>query len=724
MRSTAIQFDVAQVANLSTPKAFGAVSRTSSRQGRPAGWKPALRQIGNLRYAKHIRFMSLKVCLTVILLALGVGPSFAQEAQSVWVSSLNLAPVVQGWGKPKADQSVTGQPLAIAGRRFEHGVGTHADSSIWLDLKGGSERFSAFAGVDDDAGNSRASVRFHVIADGKTLWQSPVMHWHEAARPVDLDVRGVKTLLLLVDMADDGGLYDHADWAEAKLLVKGERPVIGMAPREAAVVLTPKPPHVPRINGARIFGVRPGHPFLFTIPVTGDRPMTYAVEGLPKGLAVDATNGQITGRLTEPGEYKVMFRVSNALGSATRSFKIVCGETLALTPHMGWNSWYVWKSFVTDRIMRAAADAMVSSGMMDHGYQYVNIDDCWAIRTDAKDPQQRGQPRDAQGRINGNAYFPDMKAMTDYIHAKGLKAGIYSSPGPLTCAGYTGSWQHEAQDAQRFAEWGFDFLKYDWCTYSKIAKDNSLPELQKPYLLMGKLLREQNRDLVLNLCQYGNGSVWQWGKQVGGHSWRTADDLGGFLRGGGKTLFRDIFDLYPKSELHRYGGPGGWNDPDYLLLGNIDNREGHPTSTPLSPNEQYTYVSLWCLVAAPLIFSGDMAQLDEFTLSLMTNDEVIDVDQDPLGRPGHRAAVQGDAEIWVRDMEDGSKTVGLFNRGEAPAKVVAHWADLGLTGKQRVRDLWRQKDLAVCSGEFAADVPRHGVVLIRLWSQDAAQSSK
>jgi alpha-galactosidase len=229
---------------------------------------------------------------------------------------------------------------------------------------------------------------------------------------------------------------------------------------EEKIILTPEPGPAPRINGARVFGVRPGSPFLFTIPATGERPMTFGVEGLPEGLMVDTATGRITGTLTAPGEYVVTFTAANGAGTAARAFKIVCGDTLALTPHMGWNSWYVWENHVTDVIMRAAAEAMVSSGMIDHGYQYVNIDDCWAIKPGSDDPTLRGEERDAQGMVNANGRFPDMKALTDYIHGKGLKAGIYTSPGPLTCAGHVGAWRHEEQDVRRFVEWGYDFLKY------------------------------------------------------------------------------------------------------------------------------------------------------------------------------------------------------------------------------------------------------------------------
>jgi alpha-galactosidase len=248
------------------------------------------------------------------------------------------------------------------------------------------------------------------------------------------------------------------------------------------------------------------------------------------------------------------------------------------------------------------------------------------------------------------------------------------------------------------------------------------------------ILRQQDRDLILNLCQYGMGDVWKWGKEVGGNSWRTAGDLGGSFQGIPGALFRDGFDVYSSKELHKYASPGGWNDPDYLLLGYLSNWKGQTAPTPLTPNEQYTHVSLWCLVAAPLIFSGDITRLDDFTLSLLTNDEVIDVDQDPLGKPGRRMAIDGDLEVWARDMEDGTKAVGLFNRGEEAATVTAKWADLGLKGKRIVlaspkaqeqskesgdrgvfvRDLWRQKDLGKFEGEFKASVPRHGVVLVRL----------
>ena len=497
----------------------------------------------------------------------------------------------------------------------------------------------------------------------------------------------------------------------AALLILG---IAYAAVAEEAVILTPKPAPEPRINGARVFGARPGSPFLFTIPATGERPITFAASGLPEGLALDTATGRISGRLDKRGEYVVGLTATNARGTVASTLKIVCGDTLALTPHMGWNSWYVWENHVTDAIMRGAADAMVASGMADHGYMYVNIDDCWSVKPGSDDPTLQGEPRDKKGMVNSNPRFPDMKALTDYIHSKGLKAGIYTSPGPLTCAGHTAAYEHEKLDVERFSEWGYDFLKYDWCSYDKVAKDRSVPELEKPYRLVSGILAAEPRDIVLNLCQYGMGNVWEWGAAVGGNSWRTAGDLGGSFEGIPAALFRDGFDVYSKNELHRYGGPGHWNDPDYLLLGYLSDWKGGTAKSPLTPNEQYTHVSLWALVAAPLIFSGDITRLDDFTLGLLTNDEVIDIDQDPLGRPGKRVGKEGDLEVWVRDMEDGSKAVGLFNRGEGVAEVKAAWADLGVSGKQVVRDVWRQKEVGVFEGSFTAFVARHGAVLVRV----------
>jgi len=653
--------------------------------------------------------------ITVILFVGSVILSCSGKRVSVPLSSLDLFYMEQGYGRPHIDRSVTNKPLTVAGKQYHSGVGTHAASRIDLDISGKKIKLRSLVGIDDDA-RKPGSAEFVIKGDTTLLWRSGVMNKGDSARRVDLDIKNVETLSLIVNDGGDGIDYDHADWIDCVFEASGEIKPVGPREKiiEEKIVLTPHPGPAPRINGARIFGVRPGSPFLFTIPATGTKPMKYEVTDLPHGLKCNPENGQISGSIENPGEYIVTFKVTNNVGSAQRQFKIVCGNTLALTPHMGWNSWYVWENHITDSIMRASADAMVKSGMIDHGYMYVNIDDCWSVKAGAKDSSLAGEQRDKNGMINSNRRFPDMKAMTAYIHSLGLKAGIYSSPGPWTCAGFTAAYMHEEKDIQRYADWGFDFLKYDWCSYDEVAKDKSLPELQKPYLLINRLIARQNRDIVLNLCQYGMGDVWKWGRSVGGNSWRTAGDLGGSFEGIGTALFRDGFDVFTNNELYKYGGPGGWNDPDYLLLGYLSNWEGQTVPTPLTPNEQYTQVSLWSLQAAPLIFSGDITRLDDFTLGLLTNDEIIDVDQDPLGKPGFRISRNGDTEVWKRELEDGSVAAGLFNRGKSETVFTALWSDLGINGRQGVRDLWRQKELGVFSGSFRTRVPRHGVVMVKL----------
>jgi alpha-galactosidase len=483
----------------------------------------------------------------------------------------------------------------------------------------------------------------------------------------------------------------------------------------AGEILTPKPPASPRINGPKVYGARPGHPFLYRIPCTGQRPMRFSATGLPASLKLDAATGIIRGNTpAKRGTYAVTLRAVNGQGKNSRALRIVVGDTLSLTPQMGWNDWYTHYARITDKLMRQGADNMISSGMADFGYSYVNIDDCWMVRPDSDNPEIGGTPREASGAMRANGRFPDMKALADYIHSKGLKAGLYTSPGRLTCARFEGSYQHEELDARQFAEWGFDFLKYDWCSYGKIAPDKSLESLKKPYQLMGDLLKKQNRDIVFNLCQYGMGDVWKWGGEVGGHSWRTTGDLG-LAKDSRLPGFYSIG--FKNAEHDEYAGPGRWNDPDYILIGTVGNAfdmKQPPKSTTLTHDEQYSYMSMWALMASPLFYSGDMGTLDEFTLNVLCNAEVIDVDQDALGKQAKVIRRNNDEMVMAKPMEDGSVALGLFNLSETERSITAPFADLKLTGTRNVRDLWRQKDLAPAAGAYTATVPRHGVMLVRL----------
>ncbi len=644
-----------------------------------------------------------------------------QQGEVVLLSSLKMDEALCT-DRPMSNRSFGGQPILISGQKFESGLGTHARTVLWVNLQGGSQRFTAFVGIDDEVVprivrdelrsaflkgydeykkiNGRAV--FQIYGDGKLLWKSQVMQAGMPAQKVEVDLSGVQTMVMITSSAADAVEFDHADWADAKFIVTGVKPIVIAPPKEEKFILTPKSSPKPQINGARVFGVRPGSPFLFTIAATGDRPMNFEAKKLPQGLKLDQATGQISGVLKTKGEWNVTLRATNSLGVTERILRIVCGNTLALTPPMGWNSWNVFSRSVNESHVRAAADAMVNSGLINHGWNYINIDDCWQIKHSSKDSMLVGKPRDENGMINTNKKFPDMKALCDYIHSKGLKAGIYSSPGLYTCQGHTGSYQYEGKDAQRYAEWGFDYLKYDWCYNQYSTKDVSLYEQRIPWATMAEALSRTKRDMVFSLSE--TLDVWPWAKETGANCWRTTGDI--------TDTWASIDGIgFTQNGREIVAGPGHWNDCDMFVVGMMG---GGKSPSRLTPNEQYTHISLWSLLASPMLIGCDMTKLDDFTLGLLTNDEVIEVNQDPLGKQAHRISKDENVEVWAKKMEDGTVAVGLFNRGEFANAVKVNWSQLGLNGTQTVRDLWRQKDVGNFSESYTASVARHGAMLIRL----------
>jgi alpha-galactosidase len=616
--------------------------------------------------------------LVAFIFALSCCSASLVSAKTIRLDDLNLSIATQGWGNPHKNESVDGHPLTIGEQKFAHGFGTHAESVLNIRLNGGAQNFSASVGVDAEVTNPAASVEFFVIGNGKILWQSGVMRAGEPAKSCDVKLAGVKTLTLKVGDAGDGISFDHADWADAKIEMPENQSAFAVSDEPASVapyILTPPAPPTPRINGANIFGVRPGSPFLFTIAATGNRPMTFSAEHLPRGLKLDRKTGRITGKLKSKGEYTVTLRAKNALGTAEKKFRIVCGDQIALTPPMGWNSWNCFAGAVSEEKVKSAADAMVKSGLINHGWTYINVDDFWQNHRDSKDPTLRGPFRDAKGNIVPNSRFPDMRGMADYIHSLGLKAGLYSSPGPWTCGGCAGSWQHERQDAAQYAAWGFDYLKYDWCSYGEIASGGNpnaknIPLWGKtatntagaiyPYKVMGEYLREQKRDIVFSLCQYGMADVWKWGGSVNGNCWRTTGDITDTWRSMSRIGFN-------QDAAAPYARPGNWNDPDMLVVGKVGWGRLHPTR--LSPDEQYTHISLWCLLSAPLLIGCDMTQLDPFTLNLLENDEVLAIDQDALGKEATCVIRDNNLRVYEKELEDGGRAVGFFNLGNEPLKL-------------------------------------------------------
>ncbi|MCI0498497.1 MAG: NPCBM/NEW2 domain-containing protein [Planctomycetales bacterium] len=640
----------------------------------------------------------------------------AQNTKTLWLDELDVSNATAGWGRTRANKSVDGNVLTVNSQTFERGIGTHAEGQFTIRLDGSAAVFTAMVGVDDEIaqspnGRHYASVTFLVIGDGKELFNSGAMKAQTSAKPVSVKLDGIKLFRLIASDSGDGIDYDHADWAMAKIEYNGSRPEAIEPIKPKPYILTPKPGPEPRITGPAVFGARPGNPFLFTVTATGERPMTFEARGLPKGLALDSQTGHITGTVEKTGKYQTTVAAKNSRGRAERSFTIVIGDTICLTPPMGWNSWNCWGCAVDDAKVRATARAMADTELIHHGWSYINIDDCWMRKRGSNDPVTGDPVRDKDGRILCNDKFPDMNALTDYIHGLGLKAGIYIGPGPTTCQNYEASWQHELLDAQQFAEWGFDYLKYDWCGYSSVSGNQTLEDLQRPYILMRQMLDQVGRDIVYSVCQYGWGEVWKWGGQIGGNCWRTTGDI--------TDSWSSMAGIgFQQADLYSYAHPGHWNDPDMLVVGKVgwgpNLHDSH-----LTPDEQYTHISLWCLLSAPLLIGCPIEQMDEFTLNLLTNDEVLEVNQDPSGRQARCVKKDSTAQVWVKTMEDGSQAVGFFNlNGFEAAAISVNWQTLGLepASRWRVRDLWRQKDLETAQGTFSTpQVPPHGVLLVRLF---------
>jgi len=617
----------------------------------------------------------------------------------LWLAEMALSGILQSWSKPGAKVSVNGTPLRIGGQRFKRGIGTHAASRFAIDLKGAALRFRAKVGVDDEVATAPASVIFRVYADRKKVFESGVLRGGNAPVDVDVDLAGVARLDLIVNDASDSIDYDHADWADAALILKKDAGATALPARipikaPAREILTPPAPDTPRINAPGVIGAGPEREFIYTIPVSGKRPVRIAAEGLPKGISLDPATGIVRGETGPAAEYKIRLTAENKHGRAEKTIRLVIGQGLAKTPPMGWNNWNCWGRAIDDGKVRAAADAMVASGLAEHGWIYINVDDCWQGERDPKTKI-----------IAPNSNFPDMKALADYVHAQGLRFGVYTDAGPKTCAGYEASKGFEEIDARTYAQWGVDYVKVDWCN-----TDGMDPA--QAYSIMGSALKGCGRDIVFSICNWGFKDPWTWGAKAGGNLWRTTGDIADNWR----CVVRYASAQAPIAE---WAGPGGWNDPDMLVVGKMG--WGPPLrDSKLTPNEQYSHVSWWCLLSAPLLLGCDLTQLDDFTLNLLTNDEVLAVNQDVLGRQARRVVQTPEIEVWAKDMSDGSKAVGVFSVGDYDLGLDQNieyrleWKALGISGAWKARDLWRQKDMGEFIGGMGVSLPEHGVILMSL----------
>jgi alpha-galactosidase len=442
-------------------------------------------------------------------------------------------------------------------------------------------------------------------------------------------------------------------------------------------ILTPLESPKPKITNPEIFGARPSSPFLWASRATGTQPMIFSAKNLPASLNIDSKTGVISGVTpSKSGEYEITLIAKNALGKYKKKVKIVVGEQLALTPPMGWNSWNCWAMSVSNDKVKNSAEAILKSGLANHGFTYMVIDDGWQGKIGRN------------GATSANEKFPDMKGLSSFLHQNGLKFGIYSSPGALSCGGLLTSLGHEKEDAEQWANWGVDYVKYDWCSYNnqllpKTQKEWSISEQILPFKKINDELLATKRDMILSVCNWGMNDVWKWADQSGGQLWRTSGDI--------EDSWASLSTIgFAQPDLAQYVKKGGWNDPDMLIVGWVGwGDKLHQTH--LTPSEQYTHISLWAMLNAPMMIGCDVSRIDPFTYNLLGNDEIIAIDQDILGKPAKVVLKNTDLQVWVKNLADGSKAIGIFNLKNEKQTLNLNWSDFNEKKPTSIRDVWRQK---------------------------------
>jgi alpha-galactosidase len=662
-----------------------------------------------------------KISALLVFFLLSIFSVVAQDSRKVFLDDLTIQSFSEGIPGVTAKTCAGGDSIKMMGKVYQRGVGVHSTSVLTFQLNGKGLRFSALTGVDDNATPGMV-YKMYAIADEKILFESNPMKVGDAPQLVNVDLKNVQRFGLLVMVKEERGSKTYSNWANAVITMQDTSLPQTVPNDPNRYILTPAPLQTPRLTTPNVYGATPGNPFLFTVTATGNRPMTFKANALPRGLSLDAKTGIITGKVVQRGTYKVTLMATNALGSNVKLLNIKIGDTISLTPPIGWNGWNSWARNIDQDKVLSSAKAMVSKGLSNHGWNYINIDDAW-----------QGYRGGKYNAIQPNSKFPSFIPMIEFIHSLGLKVGVYSTPWITSYAGYVGGssnfengaypdsvknnkrsfryigkYRFEENDAKQMAEWGIDFLKYDWRI--------EVPSTER----MGTALKKSGRDIIYSISNSAPFSnVTDWVKLT--NMYRTGPDI----RDSWLGLYTCAFTL---DNWGPYGGPGHWNDPDMMILGNVSTgTDIHPTR--LTPDEQYSHVSLFSLLAAPLMIGCPIEQLDDFTVNLLSNDEVIEIDQDPLGKSGRLIADENGVQIWAKPLEDGSLAVGLFNTAnfEKTPQSYFHWgteqenkftlafATLGLKGNWRVRDVWRQKDLGVFTNQFSTSIRHHGVVMVRLF---------
>ncbi|MBF0199584.1 MAG: NPCBM/NEW2 domain-containing protein, partial [Planctomycetes bacterium] len=617
-------------------------------------------------------------------------------------------------------------------------------------------------GVDDDSkpilkNKQKTFIRFVVLADSKVLFDHTLKHG-ESSKKLSVNTSGVHELNLITEEPQKvhHRVEFQAVWANATF--KGGKPKI--VPLEK-YILTPKESSKPRINSSKIFGLRPNAPLLYTIATSGARPISFKAEGLPEGVIINSENGRLYGKTNQMGDHKINLIASNKHGRDEFNLTLRVGNQVCLTPPMGWNSWYCWSESVSSEKVKSIAKGFVDKGLIDYGWTYINIDDCWG------GPKRGGK----FNALMGNERFQDMKGLCDSIHDMGLKVGLYSTlwmssfggfiggtaPNPegnysmfhaskdkvlqegqifgrcpeslITRAATIGPYYLVDNDVKQFTEWGIDYVKYDWNERIDQEELNDHIKFQQklPWPHKGKYpfdeeqrkyeywtrrfhdsFRESPRDMVLSLSPR---TTFTSAPIVSKYSnlWRTTNDI--------IDTWVSMSESFKNDHWRKYQSPGHFNDPDMLQFGN----KGIPNQfvrtlkeTRLTPDEQYTQMNLWSIIAAPLLISCDIDSMDEFTLNLLKNREVIAVNQDPLAKQGKPVYVEGDLQVWLRELEGGEKAIALFNLGYETKEIKIDFAKIGLTGKWNLRDCWTHKTVGDFQNSWSKSIRGHASCLIRM----------
>ena len=612
-----------------------------------------------------------------------------------------------------------------------------APAARFFRTDGAVTRFSATVGFDpaiytlkrkyEGAHLRETLMGFRVYADGRLVADTGLVKPGDGTRVIEADVAGARLIVL---ESVDGGYWLGtpqllALWQDVRFAGAPDARVqedVSGAETPQFGILTPDAAPAPHFTGAWQYGVRPRSPILHRIAVVGAGPMALSIDGpLPKGLAFDAKRRLLTGTLEARGDYRIPFVAKNAHGQARRTLVISVGDKLCLTPPMGWSAWNAWRCEITDGIVRDTARAFVEKGLADTGWTYVNLDDGWqygahvSAESARNDPKRRGKTRNDDGTIRPNGHFPDMKALADHLHALGLKFGIYSSPGPRTCARYEGSYGHEAQDAATWSAWGVDYVKYDWCSYTEIFQKELAGRAPtdedriKPFRILYRELLQQPRDMVYSFS--GGGA--RLGEENGANLYRTWGDL---KDGWGCVLNAARSTAARCQSSH----PGYWADPDMLVVGRLHTGVLGEHDTLLTPNEQYAHVSMWSILNAPLILGCRMNALDAFTTRLLVNPEVIDINQD-VAHPPARLVIDADDEwAFVKELRDGSKAVCVVNLRPFRRRVKVDFRRLGLADEVTVRDVWRRCGLGAFKGAYDVELPPHAPLYIRVRTHAAS----